>query len=140
MFLLDTNVLSEVRKRRRSDPNVVAWFESVDDDDLYISVVILGEIRRGIERLRRHDVVQAAALEDWLNRLSAEFADRVLPIDHAVADEWGRLAAIRTVPVIDGLIAATARVHGMAIATRNEGDFTGLGAQIVNPFRAREYR
>jgi predicted nucleic acid-binding protein len=134
IFLIDTNVLSEVRKGRRCDRNVAAWYQSVGDGDLYVSVLVLGEIRRGIELLRRRNVQQAAALEQWLNRVNADFSDRILPIDRAVADEWGRIGAIRTIPVADGLIAATAAVHGMTLATRNQADFAGLGIEAFNPF------
>ncbi|MGD9615857.1 MAG: type II toxin-antitoxin system VapC family toxin [Alphaproteobacteria bacterium] len=135
-FLIDTNVLSEIRKGRRCDPNVAAWFASVDDSGVYVSVLVLGEIRRGIEMLRRRDAAQALALQHWLNRASADFSDRLLPIDRAVADEWGRLSAIRTVPVVDGLLVSTARVHGMTFVTRNIADVAGLGAFVLNPFKA----
>ena len=135
IFLLDTNVLSEVRKGERCDPHVAAWYASVNDGDLYLSVIVTGEIRKGIELLRRRDSAQAAALQRWLSTVNATFGDRILPIDRAVADEWGRLSAIRTVPVVDGLLAATARVHGMTLATRNEADVAGLGAPLLNPFK-----
>jgi predicted nucleic acid-binding protein len=133
-FLIDTNVLSEVRKGRRCDANVAAWFASVDDGSVYISVLVLGEIRRGIEILLRRDAAQAIALQHWLNRVNADFSDRLLPIDRAVADEWGRLSAIRTVPIVDGLLAATAKVYGMIFVTRNTADVAGLGASLLNPF------
>lgn len=133
-FLINTNVLSEVRKGRRCDPNVAAWFASVDDDRVYVSVLVLGEIRRGIEMLMRRDAAQALALQHWLNRVNADFRDRLLPVDSAVADEWGRLSAIRTVPVIDTLLVATARVHGLTFVTRNIADVVGLGAAVLNPF------
>ena len=136
IFLIDTNVLSEVRKGGRCDRNVAVWYESVDDGDLYVSVLILGASRRGIEPLCRRDALQSAALERWLSRVDADFSDRILPIDRAVAEEWGRLSAVRTIPVADGLLAATARVHGIALATRNAADFTGLGVQVLNPFAA----
>lgn len=133
-FLIDTNVLSEVRKGWRCDPNVAAWFASVDDGRVYVSVLALGEIRRGIEMLMRRDAAQATALQHWLNRVNADFRDRLLPVDSAVADEWGRLSAIRTVPIVDGLLAATARVYGMTFVTRNIADVVGLGASVLNPF------
>jgi toxin FitB len=91
MFLIDTNVISEWRKGARCDANVASWFTSIDDNDLYLSVLVLGEIRRGIELLRRRDPVQARALESWLARVDVAFGDRILPIDREVADEWGRL-------------------------------------------------
>jgi toxin FitB len=135
-FLIDTNVLSEIRKGRRCDLNVAAWFASVDDGSVYVSVLVLGEIRRCIEMLTRRDAVRAMALQHWLNRVNVDFQDRLLLVDSTIADEWGRLSAIRAVPVIDGLLAATARVHGMTFVTRNTADIAGLGAVVLNPFEA----
>jgi toxin FitB len=135
-FLIDTNVISEVRKGERCDRNVAAWYASIEEGELYLSVLVTGEIRRGIERARRRDAVRAAVFEEWLADVEATFGDRIMPIDRAVADEWGRLSAIRTAPAVDGLLAATARVHGMILATRNETDVAGLGAQVLNPFKA----
>lgn len=133
-FLLDTNLLSEVRKGRQCDPKVAEWYASIPDAELYLSVIVMGEIRRGIERLRPRDPAQAAALRRWLMTIDATFAGRVLPVDRAVADEWGRLSAIRTIPVADGLLAATAIVHDMTLATPNERNVAGLGVLVVNPF------
>lgn len=134
MFLLDTNVISEVRRGGRCNAHVAAWFASVRDADLFISVVVTGEIRKGVERLRRRDLRQAEALERWLEEIMLSYADRVLPIDARVADAWGRLGAARPVPVIDGLLAATARVHDMTLVTRNASDVDDLGAAVLNPF------
>jgi predicted nucleic acid-binding protein len=134
-FLMDTNVISEVRKGMRCDRGVAAWYASVDDNDLYLSVLVTGEIRRGIEQARRRDPARAAFFERWLADVDAAFGERILPIDRAIADEWGRLSAIRTVPPVDGLLAATAKVHGMTLATRNESDIAELGAAVLNPFR-----
>ena len=111
MFLLDTNVISEVRKGGRCNGRVAAWFAGVRDADLFISVIVTGEIRKGVERLRRRDPRQAETLERWLEEIVQSYADRVPPIDARVADAWGRLGAVRPVPVIDGLLAATARVQ-----------------------------
>lgn len=133
-FLIDTNVISEIRKGERCDRNVAAWYESTDAGLLYLSVLVTGEIRRGIELARRHDAHRAEIFEGWLADLVNAFRQRILPIDRSVADEWGRLSAIRTVPAVDGLLAATARVHGMSLATRNEAHLAGLGAQVLNPF------
>ena len=135
IFLLDTNVVSELRKGARADRHVAAWFRSLNDGDLYLSALVLGEIRKGIEQLRRRDVLQATALEAWLNRMIVEFADRILPVDRLIADEWGRIAALRSIPPIDALLAATAKVHGMILATRNETDFATTGVPLLNPFR-----
>ncbi len=134
MFLIDTNVISEWRKGERCNANVASWFTSVDNSDLYLSVLVLGEIRRGIELLRPRDPVQARALESWLGQVAVAFGDRILPIDHEVADEWGRLNAIRPISVVDGLLAATAKVHQMTLVTRNGSDVAGLGATVLNPF------
>ena len=136
MFLLDTNVISEVRKADRCNAGVASWFASVKDADLFISVVVTGEIRQGIERLRRRDSRQAEILERWLEDIVTAYADRVLPIDGRVADVWGRLGAVRPIPVIDGLLAATARVHDMTLVTRNAPDVEGLGVPVLNPFDA----
>ena len=134
-FLIDTNVISEVRKRAQCDRNVAAWYASIDDDALFLSVLVLGEIRKGIALAERRDRTKAAALEAWLNAVDAAFAERILPIDRAVADEWGRMSAARPIPVIDGLLAATAKVHDMTLVTRNDGDVARLGAKVLNPFR-----
>lgn len=134
-YLLDTNVVSEVR-RRQGEPRVRAWLRSVPSTDLFLSVLVPGEIRRGIERLRRTDPAQAAALDGWLNELDRRFADRILPVDRRVADLWGRLGAERTVPVEDGLMASTAVVHAMTFVTRNVSDVAGLGVTVLDPWTA----
>lgn len=134
-YLIDTNVISEIRKGERADPNVAAWYDAVRGDSLYLSVLALGEIRRGIERKRPSDAAQAAALEKWLAAVYRGFGERILPVDRAVAEEWGRIAALRPVSVIDGLLAATARVHGLTLVTRNTADVRGLGASVLNPFQ-----
>jgi toxin FitB len=136
-YLIDTNIISEVRKGARCNANVAAWYASIGDEDIYLSVLVLGEIRKGIERVRTTDPSQARALENWLAAVTNSFAERVLPIDQAVAEEWGRMGAKGPVSTIDALLAATAKVHGMTLATRNVSDVAGLGAEFVNPF---EYR
>lgn len=133
-YLIDTNIISEVRKGARSDANVAAWWNALDDRNIYLSVLVLGEIRKGVERARTNDPAQATALGDWLHAVVSSFGDRVLPIDQAVADEWGRMSAKRPVSTIDALLAATAKVHGMTLATRNVSDIADLGADFVNPF------
>jgi len=134
-YLIDTNVISEVRKGRRCDPNVASWFDSIDDSQLYLSVLVLGEIRKGVERVRKTDTSAAIALEKWLNAVTDAFGSRVLPVDLAVAEEWGRMSAQRPVPTVDALLAATARVNRMTLATRNVADVAGLGADVIDPFR-----
>ena len=135
-FLIDTNIISEVRKGTRCDPSVSVWFDGVPEDQLFLSALVVGEIRKGVELARPRDPDRAAALEAWLSTLAAGFANRILPIDRAVAEAWGRMSAVRTVPVIDGLMAATALVHDMTLVTRNEADVVGLGARVLNPFSA----
>ena len=133
-YLIDTNVLSELR-RKEPNPGVVAWFEERPATTLYISVLTLGEIRKGIEALGKSK--RKLRLLDWLETdLPAFFAGRILPIDEAVADRWGRLlaAAGRPLPAIDSLLAATALTHGLALVTRNVDDFPYPDLQIIDPW------
>jgi len=131
-FLLDTNAVSEIRRQR--DPHVRAWANEAHNADLHLSVLTLGEIRKGIERLRSRDSAQADVLDGWLGELQARFAERILPVGNRVADEWGRLNALTPRNTIDSLIAATARVHGLTVVTRNTKDFEGCHVQMVNPW------
>lgn len=133
-YLIDTNVISEIRKRDRCEPRVAAWYSSLDDEAIYLSVLVLGEIRRGIERVRPTDPAQARALEAWLNQLNRSFADRILPIDAVVADTWGWMSAARPLSTVDALLAATAKVNGMTLVTRNSADVRGLDVSVLNPF------
>ena len=133
-FLVDTNVISEIRKGRRCDPQVARWYASVEDEDLYPSALAIGEIRKGIERARDREPAKALALERWLGDLLAAFDGYILAVDQEVAEEWGRMCVGRSRPVIDTLQAATAKVHGLTIVTRNVDDVEGTGAQILNPF------
>ncbi len=133
-YLIDTNIISEVRKGERCDANVAAWYDRLDDADLYLSVLVLGEIRKGIERARPKAPARTKALEKWLAEVREAFQGRILPVDDAVAEEWGRMAGGRSTPTVDGLLAATAKVHRMTLATRNMADVDGLGAKLVNPF------
>jgi predicted nucleic acid-binding protein len=135
-YLIDTNVISELRKGDRCDPAVAAWWAKVGEDELWISALVLGEIRRGVELARRRDPQKAKALEAWLQEVVAGFGDRVLQVDERVADEWGRMNAIRPLPVIDALLAATARANGLTFVTRNGSDVQGVGVDILNPFAA----
>jgi predicted nucleic acid-binding protein len=133
-YLLNTNIISEIRKGGECNPHVAAWYDSVDEDSIYVSVLVLGEIRKGIERARSTNPAQARALEKWLSTLSQSFADRILPVDLAVADEWGRMSAKRPVSTVDALLAATAKVHQMMLVTRNVADVADLGTKVLNPF------
>ena len=133
-WLIDTNVLSELRKGTRADPAVTAWFEGTNDTDLYTSVLVLGEVRRGIESIRRRDETAATALELWLWRTIEVFANRVLPIDAAITDRWGRLNVPDPVPTIDGLLAATALERDLVLVTRNTRDVESTGVRLLDPF------
>lgn len=135
-FLLDTNVIAELRKGSRANARVSAWFASLDPDAVFLSVLTVGEIRRGIENVRRRDGRAARALERWLRRIVVQHRDRILPIDSAIAEEWGRVNVPDPVPVVDGLLAATAKVHEMTLATRNEKDVARTGIRLLNPFDA----
>jgi predicted nucleic acid-binding protein len=134
-YLIDTNIISEVHKGARCDTHVAAWYASIADGDLFLSTLVLGEIRKGIELARPGGQGRAAALERWLWEVESAFGGRVLGIDNAVSDQWGRMSAIRRVPVIDGLLAATALTHGLTLVTRNDRDVAGLGATVLNPFK-----
>jgi toxin FitB len=134
MFLIDTNVIAELRKGARANANVRAWFGALDPEAVLLSVVTVGEIRRGIENVRRRDHATARSLERWLTRLVADHGSRILPVDLAVAEEWGRLNVPDPLPVIDGILAATAKVHGLTLATRNVKDVARSGVDVVNPF------
>ena len=135
-YLIDTNIISEVRKGDRCDAKVSEWYASIADEDLFLSTLVLGEIRKGVELARPRDAGKATALERWLRDVEAAFGGRVLGIDNAVSDQWGRMSAIRTIPVIDGLLAATAVTNGLTLVTRNDRDIAGLGATALNPFRS----
>jgi toxin FitB len=133
-YLIDTKIISEVRKGPKCDRYVAAWFESIADADIYLSVLVVGEIRKGIERARPNNPVQATALEQWLTAVVRSFAERIMPIDQAVADEWGRMSAKRSLSTIDALLAATAKVNGMTLATRNTSDVANLGVRVLDLF------
>jgi toxin FitB len=131
MYLVDTNVLSEAR---RGSAEARAWLRSVDPATVYLSVVTLGEIMKGIALKRRTDPPMAASLTLWLERLRHEHAARILPITDRVALEWGRLAAERPRGMADGLIAATAVIHDKIVVTRNVDDFADTNVGVVNPW------
>ncbi len=133
-YLIDTNVLSELR-RKSPDPGVVTWFSQRPPATLHLSVLTLGEIRKGIEGVR--DEVRKQSLIDWLETdLPTFFTGRILDVDGAVADRWGRLvaAAGRPLPTIDSLLAATALEHDLVLVTRNTKDFAGLPVEAFNPW------
>ncbi len=132
-YLLDTCLLSELRKAR-CNAGVTAWIGSIEPEEAFLSVITLGEIRRGIELHRAKDAKAAGALEKWLLGLEAHYAERILPITPTVADRWGRLSPTHPLPVSDGLIAATALEHRLAVVTRKIADFQRSGVNTLNPF------
>lgn len=135
-YLLDTNVISELRKGERADSNVTAWFARRSDEEIFLSVLTIGEIRRGIESVRRRDPDAAAALDRWLAFLGEAHGERILPLDRAIAEEWGRMNVPDPLPVVDGLLAATARVLGLTFVTRNVADVESTGVELLDPFTA----
>ena len=137
MFLLDTNIISEIRKGARCDPNVADWFRAIPDDEMFLSVLVIGEIRQGIERLRPRNRRRAEELQSWLEELLKSFSDRVLPVDSRVAQTWGRINAHDSFPVVDSMLAATAEVYGLTLVTRNIGDISRCGVRCLNPFASR---
>ncbi len=135
MYLLDTVVLSELRKiPARRNPNVVSWLASMSPDELFISAIGIGEIERGIERQRSVDPPFATALTEWLDVVLRNYGERILPLGVDIARRWGRLSAEIGNNGIDLAIAATALEHGLTIATRNVSDFAATGAALVDPF------
>lgn len=135
-YLIDTNVLSELR-RKTPDEQVVNWVNSRPATSLYLSVLTLGELRKGIESLA--DAKRRLKLADWLEtELPLFFAGRIISIDDGVADRWGKLLADagRTLPAIDSLLGATAAHHGLTMVTRNSKDFANLGLEVLNPWKA----
>jgi len=132
-YLLDTNVVSELRKSV-PDSNVEAWYGSVSGSELFLSVLTVGEIRMGVERARRKDLAKATSLENWLTRLETAYGDHIVPVDTAIADTWARLSVPDPLPVIDGLLAATAYDRGWVFVTRNAKDVRRSGVRVLNPF------
>ncbi|AAW59620.1 type II toxin-antitoxin system VapC family toxin [Gluconobacter oxydans] len=140
MFLLDTNVVSELRKVRagRADPNVARWAEQVEAETLFLSAITVMELDVGVMRIERRDPAQGSVLRNWLeNYVLPEFSNRVLPVDLAVARRCAHLHVPDPGPERDTLIAATGLVHGMTVVTRNTDDFRYSGVPLLNPWKAR---
>jgi hypothetical protein len=133
-YLLDTNVVSELRKGNRCETAVREWFDALDDDDAYLSVLVVGEIERGIERIRKRDPKSATRLRRWLSSLSTQFESRILPVTLPIARTWGKMGTPNPIPTVDGLLAATAHTHGLILATRNVTHIESLDIEWVNPF------
>ncbi len=137
-FLLDTNVVSELRKGPRAVPSVRAWYEAIDEDGLYLSVLVIGELGRGVERIRRRDKISAQKLEIWLRGVVDDFSDRVLPVTESIARIWGSFGVPDPISTVDGLLAATAQHHGLVLVTRNVKDVASTGVAVVNPFESSD--
>ena len=133
-FLLGTNIISEIRKRERAHPNVVRWVTRTAVEEIGTSVLVLAEIRRGIELKRRSDPQQAKSLDRWFWRMRTRLEDRVLPVDEPVAEAWALLGIPDPLPLIDGLLAATAKVHNLTLVTRNIADIGSSGVAVLDPF------
>jgi predicted nucleic acid-binding protein len=136
-ILVDTNVISELRRGRNAQPRVASWFAAIPPESIFTSVIVLGEIRRGIELVSRRDKPQAEALAQWYDTIRQRLGDRVLVIDEPVMTVWARISAPDGLPAYDGLIAATALLHGLTVATRNTRDYRRTGVPVVNPWEQR---
>lgn len=136
MYLLDTNVISELRKCGRANPGVTTFFATLAPEDIYLSVVTIGEIRRGLENVRaRGDREQAGRLETWLDKVVTDFSDRILDFDLECAQVWGKLMSPHPQHPIDKQIAAIALIYDLTVVTRNTDDFVSSGVRKLNPFR-----
>ena len=133
-YLIDTNVISEFRKRDRADSQVRTWFDEHRDDEFWLSVLVVAELRRGLELIRRRDAAAASKLMAWLETTVSDYEDRILPVTLAIGQRWALLSVPDPVPVIDGLLAATALEHDLTLVTRNVDDVKRTGALVVNPF------
>ena len=133
-YLLDTNVVSELRKRERANQGVVTWFREREPEELYLSVLVIGELRRGAARVRRRDPAFGVVLARWVAEIGERFSDRILPVDHAIAECWGEVSAHPTLPDVDSLLAATALVHDLTVVTRNVRHIAPSGARCFDPF------
>lgn len=133
-YLIDTNILSELQKGNRCHASVQRWYAATDSDELFLSVLVIGEIRLGIERLRRRDAIQAVRLEQKLLAVETLMVGRILPVTQAIAEHWGHINAPDPLPVIDGLLAATALEQDLTLVTRNVRDVERSGVRWLNPF------
>ena len=132
-YILDTNVISELSKRRPS-PAIVQFFKSVAKEQIWLSVMTLGEIRLGVVAEERRNPQAAMSIARWLETTENHFQERTLPVTAEIAQRWSAMSADRTRPVVDTLIAATAMVHDLTVVTRNERDYRGLGVRLLNPW------
>ena len=133
-YLLDTNVVSELRKGSRGNPEVRAWLEIQRAAQLWLPVLVVGELRRGVHLIGRRDAASAAVLAQWLDGIIEDFSDRILPITATIAQQWAAMSVPDQIPVVDGLMAATAAVHDLTVVTRNVADIGRTGVRWVDPF------
>lgn len=133
-YLVDTNVISELRKKDRCNANVRDWFNQTDNDLIYLSVLTIGEIRQGIEKIRHRDEIAAISLQNWLQQVEINASRRILPITEAIANRWGYINSGNPLPIIDGLLAATALEYDFTLVTRNTKDVERSGVRLLNPF------
>ncbi len=133
-YLVDTSVISELRKGEHADAAVRQWFAAVEDEEIFLSVLTVGELRQGVEGIRRRDPDAAARLDSWLARVVETRRDRLVPVDRLAAEEWSRMNVPDPVPVVEGLLAATAKTAGMTLVTRNVADVERTGVDYLDPF------
>ncbi len=133
-FLIDTNIISEIQKGHNANPDVQRWYNEIDRNDIFISVLVIGELRIGIERLRRRNADQAGIIEKRLDQLEHLMGDHVLPVTKEIVDRWAHYNVPDPISVIDGLIAATAAEHDLTLVTRNVKDIERTGVPYLNPF------
>ena len=139
-FLLDTNVLSEIQKGERCHEAVKAWWDATDVMEIYLSVMVPGEIQRGIEKMFKKNPARARLFESWLHSVMEEFKGRILEVDLETARMWGKMTSKRTLPLVDTLLAATSMVHGLILVTRNTKDVHDTGVSYLNPFEPSDIR
>lgn len=137
-YLIDTNVISELRKKNRCNTNVRKWFETINDQDIFLSVLVIGELRSGIERIERKDPESAFHLNNWLEKIINTYSDRIFPVTQEIAEAWGIMNVPDPVSTIDGLLAATAKIHNCTLVTRNVKDIYRCGVNFYNPFEIAE--
>lgn len=133
-YLLDTNIISELRKKNRCNSNVRKWFSNVDEQEIFLSVLVIGELRRGIESIRRRDPDAAFHLEKWLKQIISIYDDRIFPVNQEIAEIWGRMNVPNPISPVDGLLAATAKFHNCTLVTRNTKDIAQCDILSYNPF------